>query len=257
MATHFARGVLKDEHLLSERLSSTQHDVARQLPLHRRHRYLASRALLAELLFMLYGMGELPEITTTSNGKPTFKDIHLPHFSLAYAGNFVGVALTTEGECGLDMELRRVLRNSPQAAVLENYRFTRNENLWINNQNDPNEARMQITTLHQSVLKMSGDIHLGAPQSLQLLPSSGRLRFTHTDHLEVICDAEDILIWSLAVSPAMEKLKVWEFDGQYGWRSLPDTHMRTNTPSARLMKFTSLPAEKAALHHSLNGYTTS
>ena len=60
MATHFARGILKDGHLLSVRLSSTSHNIARQLPAYRRTRYLASRALLAELLFMLYGISELP-----------------------------------------------------------------------------------------------------------------------------------------------------------------------------------------------------
>ncbi len=159
MATHFARGILKDGHLLSVRLSSTSHNIARQLPAHRRTRYLASRALLAELLFMLYGISELPEIVTPEDGKPYFKDSHLPDFSIAYAGNIVGVALTTEGHCGLDMELLRVLRNTPQATIMENYRFTSNENLWINNQNDPHEARAQLITLRQSVLKMSGDVH--------------------------------------------------------------------------------------------------
>lgn len=247
MATHFARGILKDGHLLSVRLSSTSHNIARQLPAHRRTRYLASRALLAELLFMLYGISELPEIVTPEDGKPYFKDSHLPDFSIAYAGNIVGVALTTEGHCGLDMELLRVLRNTPQATIMENYRFTSNENLWINNQNDPHEARAQLITLRQSVLKMSGDVHHDSPQMLQLLPGSGRLRSANTDHLEAICDAEDVLVWSLCASPAIEKLKVWEFDGKYGWRSLPDAQMRANEPAARLMRFTSLPAEKALI----------
>ena len=244
MATHFARGILKDGHLLSVRLSSTSHNIARQLPAHRRTRYLASRALLAELLFMLYGISELPEIVTPDEGKPYFKDSHLPDFSIAYAGNIVGVALTTEGHCGLDMELLRVLRNTPQATIMENYRFTSNENLWINNQNDPHEARAQLITLRQSVLKMSGDVNHDSPQMLQLLPGSGRLRSANTDHLEAICDAEDVLVWSLCASPAIEKLKVWEFDGKYG---LPDAQMRANEPAARLMRFTSLPAEKALI----------
>ena len=247
MATHFARGILKDGHLLSVRLSSTSHNIARQLPAHRRTRYLASRALLAELLFMLYGISELPEIVTQEEGKPYFKDSHLPDFSIAYAGNIVGVALTTEGQCGLDMELLRTLRSTPQATMMESYRFTSNENLWINNQNDPHEARAQLITLRQSVLKLSGDVHHDSPQTLQLLPGSGRLRSALTDQLEVICDAEDVLVWSLAASPSIAKLKVWEFDGKYGWLSLPDAQTRANEPSARLMRFTSLPAEKALI----------
>lgn len=247
MATHFARGILKDGHLLSVRLSSTSHNIARQLPAYRRTRYLASRALLAELLFMLYGISELPEIVTRLEGKPFFKDSHLPDFSIAYAGNIVGVALTTEGQCGLDMELLRALRNTPQASMLENYRFTSNEQLWINNQSDPHEARVQLVALRQSVLKMTGDVHLDSPRTLQLLPGSGRLRSANTDQLEVICDAEDVLVWSLAASPSIDKLKVWEFDGKYGWRSLPDALTRANEPSARVMRFTSLPAEKALI----------
>ena len=196
---------------------------------------------------MLYGISELPEIVTQEEGKPYFKDSHLPDFSIAYAGNIVGVALTTEGQCGLDMELLRTLRSTPQATMMESYRFTSNENLWINNQNDPHEARAQLITLRQSVLKLSGDVHHDSPQTLQLLPGSGRLRSALTDQLEVICDAEDVLVWSLAASPSIDKLKVWEFDGKYGWRSLPDAQPRANEPSARLMRFTSLPAEKALI----------
>ncbi|MGL5698002.1 MAG: 4'-phosphopantetheinyl transferase family protein [Kluyvera sp.] len=247
MATHFARGILKDGHLLSVRLSSASHNIARQLPAYRRTRYLASRALLAELLFMLYGIGELPEIITEKEGKPHFKDSQLPDFSISYAGNIVGVAITTEGRCGLDMELLQVLRNTPQAAMMENYRFTSNESLWINNQNDPHEARAQLITLRQSVLKITGDVHHDSPQALQLLPGSGRLRSANIAQLEALCDAEDVLVWSLSASPSIEKLKVWEFDSQSGWRSLPDAQARANEPSARLMRFTSLPAEKALI----------
>ncbi|MFJ5425185.1 phosphopantetheinyl transferase, partial [Enterobacter sp. CER55] len=38
---------------------------------------------------------------------------------------------------------------------------------------------------------------------------------------------------------------IWEFDSQQGWRSLPDVPERANEPAARLMRLTSLPAEKA------------
>ena len=40
----------------------------------------------------------------------TYGDRFFPSFSISYAGNMVGVALTTEGECGLDMELQRATR---------------------------------------------------------------------------------------------------------------------------------------------------
>ncbi|MGM1294921.1 4'-phosphopantetheinyl transferase family protein, partial [Enterobacter hormaechei] len=54
--------------------------------------------------------------------------------------------------------------------------------------------------------------------------------------------------WSVAVSPAIERLKIWEFDSIRGWRSLPDVPERANEPAARLMRLTSLPAEKAYTH---------
>lgn len=110
MATHFARGILTEGHLVSARLPSPCHIEARDLPAHRRTRFLASRSLLAELMFMLYGTSTLPEIVTEAKGKPVFRDKNLPGFSISYAGNIVGVVLTTEGTCGLDMELQRATR---------------------------------------------------------------------------------------------------------------------------------------------------
>ena len=86
MATHFARGTLTEGHLVSARLSSACHSEALKLPEHRRTRFLASRALLAELLFMLYGTSELPDILTQPEGHPVFADPALPHFSIAYIG---------------------------------------------------------------------------------------------------------------------------------------------------------------------------
>jgi phosphopantetheinyl transferase len=97
MATHFARGILSTGEPLSTRLSAACHQSARRLPEYRQARFRASRSLLAELLFMLYGISELPEIINEANGRPVFSDRHLPRFSISYTGNIVGVALTTEG----------------------------------------------------------------------------------------------------------------------------------------------------------------
>ncbi|POT55785.1 hypothetical protein C3432_22435 [Citrobacter amalonaticus] len=245
MATHFARGILTEGHLISVRLPSSCHLEARSLPPHRRTRFLASRGLLAELMFMLYGTSELPEIIMRAKGKPAFRDKNLPGFSVSYAGNIVGVALSTEGECGLDMELQRATRafHSPHAA--QHTSFSSNENLWINNQSDPNEARAQLITLRQSVLKLTGNVRNDNPRELQLLPGAGRLKCAHVAKIEAICDAEDVLVWSVAVTPAIEKLQVWEFDGKEGWKNLPDAQTRTNEPTGRLIRFAQLSAAKS------------
>lgn len=60
MATHFARGILTEGHLISVRLPSQCHQEARNIPPHRQSRFLASRGLLAELMFMLYGIKSSP-----------------------------------------------------------------------------------------------------------------------------------------------------------------------------------------------------
>lgn len=244
MATHFARGILTEGHLISVRLPSPCHIEANSLPTHRRTRFLASRSLLAELMFMLYGTSSLPEIVQHAKGKPVFRDKNLPGFSISYAGNIVGVALTTEGNCGLDMELQRAIRGFNYPHSTDTRRFSSNENLWINNQSDPNEARAQLITLRQSVLKLTGDMSNDDPRELQLLPGAGRLKCAHTAQIEAICDVEDVLVWSVAVTPAIEKLKVWEFDGKQDWKSLPDIQTRANAPTGRLIRFSQLSAAK-------------
>ena len=207
---------------------------------------MASRGLLAELMFMLYGTSELPEIAIQAKGKPVFRDKNLPAFSISYAGNMVGVVLTTEGECGLDMELQRAIRGFHSPLSAESPAFSSNENLWINNQSDPNEARAQLITLRQSVLKLTGDVLNDDPRELQLLPGAGRLKCAHVTQVEAICDAEDILVWSVAVTPAIEKLNVWEFDSKQGWKSLADIQTRANEPTGHLMRFAQLSTAKSS-----------
>ena len=130
----------------------------------------------------------------------------------------VGVALTTEGECGLDMELQRATRGFHSPHAPDNHTFSSNESLWISKQNDPNEARAQLITLRRSVLKPTGDVLNDDPRDLQLLPIAGRLKCAHVNHVEALCDAEDVLVWSVAVTPTIEKLSVWELDGKHGWK---------------------------------------
>ncbi|MGE0972642.1 4'-phosphopantetheinyl transferase family protein [Klebsiella sp. WOUb02] len=190
---------------------------------------------------MLYGIRELPEIIREADGRPVFRDSHLPRFSIAYAGNIVGVTLTTEGDCGLDMELQHASRGVHPLHDANRYVFNSNENLWINNQHDPDEARAQLVALRRSVLKLTGE----APVRLQLLPGSGRLRTANLQPIEALCDAETVLVWSIAATPGIGQLKVWEYASSDGWHTLPNAQARAKEPSARLMRFTSLPVEKA------------
>ncbi|SQC09515.1 phosphopantetheinyl transferase [Klebsiella pneumoniae] len=57
------------------------------------------------------------------------------------------------GDCGLDMELQRTVRSRDA----DRHNFSNNENLWINIQHDPDEARSQLVALRRSVLKLTGE----------------------------------------------------------------------------------------------------
>lgn len=238
MATHFARWTVNSASPFSSRLDEACLGYAQSLPERRRTRFLASRTLLAELLFMLYGIKQLPKIVTTVAGRPHFADRTLADFSIAYAGNSVGVLITTEGQCGLDMELPRSF--SALASPTPAPAFSSNESTWIDNQNDPAEARAQLRALRQSVFKVTGN-----DEALQLIPGAGRLRVMNQAHIEALSDVEDILVWACTASPAIEKLSLWEFTAPQEWHSLKDVPSRRSDPDGRIIRFTSQPYEKA------------
>lgn len=176
MATHFARGTLTEGHLVSARLSSACHSEALKLPEHRRTRFLASERSSQNCFLCSTALANY-RTYSPSQKVARFCGPGTPHFSIAYTGNIVGVALTTEGDCGLDMELQRVTRSFHGANALDEYPLSSNEKLWIRNQNDPVEARAQLITLRQSIRKLNGAASDDA-SLLQLLPGSGRLRAT-------------------------------------------------------------------------------
>ncbi|MBJ3815704.1 hypothetical protein F9C28_12395 [Shimwellia pseudoproteus] len=245
MATYFARGIINPNNLTSVRLPASCHQFARSLPEHRSARYIASRALLAELIFMLYGTSKLPELTVDQRGRPCFADPSLADFSIAYAGNIVGVALTPEGRCGLDIAIQRPSQLVRHTAPAESP-FSSSENTWINNQRDPQEARLQLETLRGSVNKLTGCM-TSAADEIRLFPGAGRLRAKHAPGIEAFCDTEDVLIWAVSATRKIDSLTLWEFDNRHGWRNLPDIQARLRGPGGRIMRFTSMPAEKVLI----------
>lgn len=236
MAIHFARGAITSASSGSSRLNAATQLYAAKLPPHRRCRYLASRSLLADLLFMLYGMRQLPEIVLSTSGRPHFADPALPEFSVAYAGNIAGVMLAPEGHCGLDMRLQG---NFAASSMPRSYTSSGNEVIWANNQPDPNEARGQLYTLRQSVLKMTGM----PTTALQMLPVSGRLKMDNMTHIETISDIEDVLIWACAATPGISGLHLWAKDNYQGWKRLTDLQSRCQRPGSRVIRLTSINSD--------------
>lgn len=236
MAMHFARTAITSPHSMSSRLTRATHDWANQLPSYRRTRYLASRSLLAELLFMLYGIKRLPDIKLSASGRPHFADPTLPDFSVAYAGNIVGVLLAPGGQCGLDMSLQH---HFATPAPNPTYSASGNETIWANNQQDPNEARLQLYTVRQSLHKL-----LEVPEeSLQLLPISGRLKVDNAPYIEIISDVEDILVWGCAATPGIVGLQLWLYDNDQKWQKLTDIQTRSQSLGSRMMRLASLGSD--------------
>lgn len=242
MASHFARTTFVLNTTNTQRLSPDLLAQAHTFPERRRERFLAGRALLAEMMLHIYGISALPALFTDANGRPRFADSELPDFSLAYAGNQIGVLLADEGcRAGLDMEIIRAHSRQSQQQLTQ--RLSSGELAWINAQTDPAEAVTQISALRQSVLKLTGEGEDGM-DSLRLHPASGRLRSVTLPDVQAICDVEPLMVWSCALSPSCERLRLWEFDDREGWRELRDIRVRQQNMGPRTLRLTSLPPER-------------
>ncbi|WP_409075060.1 4'-phosphopantetheinyl transferase family protein [Pantoea sp. C3] len=244
MAGHFVRWT-GDPGFLAERLRISQDvfDTAQHFADKRRGRFLAARALLAQLMLRVYGINELPALITNSNGRPAFADRDLPDFSIAYAGNMIGVLLAEEGgRAGLDMEIVRAHSRQTQEQLMQE--LTSGEVAWINAQQDFMEAVTQIWTLRQSILKLTGAGESGL-DSLRLLPGAGRLRSTLYPDIQVVCDAEPTLVWACALSPATQRLHLWEMDSSHQWRALREVEMSKPNIGPHTLRLTSLPHERS------------
>lgn len=248
MATHFARSIISPRITQSPKLSPDCLKQLNQTPEHRRVRFHASRMLLAEMMYMLYGYPSLPAITTSPTGRPEFTDPSLPGFSISYVGNMVGIALCTDGECGLSMALPHNPLALSRLAAEKVPQFTRNEITWINNQNNAFEARAQLVTLRTSIAKLSGQRNFD-DSHIQLLPGAGRLRATQAPNIEALCDIEDVLVWAIAASPQIEHLRLWEFSNENGWRGMAEITPENHGPRDRIMRFTSMPCENVMSFH--------
>lgn len=78
------------------------------------------------------------------------------------------------------------------------------------------------------MLKLTGE----TSTQLQLLHGSGRLRTAGSLPIEAVCDAESLLVWSIAATPNIGPLKVWEYDAKRGdWHSLADAQRRARAVS--------------------------
>lgn len=243
MASHFARWTCIHNNPRINRLSESLIASALSLNERRRTRYLAARTLLAEMMMRIYGISQLPALRTSPAGRPAFEDRELPDFSIAYAGNVIGVLIADEGgRAGLDLEILRV--HSRQAQEQHARDTSSAEKAWIQAQSDPDEAAAQLWAIRQSVLKLTGEVE-SQGDALRLHPASGRLRSLAVPDVQALSDVESLMIWSCALSPESERLHLWEYDGEDGWHLLRKINQNKQESGPRMLRLTSLPPEKA------------
>ena len=241
MACHFAKWVAADPEPDTHRLPADVILSAKILSEKQRKRFLTGRVLLAEMMFYLYGITELPAIIILPSGRPSFESPNLPDFSLAFAGSTAGVMLSSEGKVGLDLEIihaRSALINPQQQAQLSAV-----EQTWINLQSDPVESALQLWCIRQSMLKLSGLTEYGE-KSLSLNPASGRLRSALTPEAQVMSDIDGSLTWACAHSPSIARLLCWRYDPDNGFTRTQTLSPQQQPDSPHFMKFTSLPPAK-------------
>lgn len=242
MASHFARRTLVHGTPSVQRLPQHLIDFASTLAEKRRARFLAARSLLADLMLRVYGITQLPELTQSLCGRPCFVDRDLPDFSLAYAGNIIGVLLAEEGgRAGLGMEIIRAHSRQTQEQYLRD--LSSGEKAWINAQNDPSEAALQLWSMRKSLLKLTGMEDVSS-DSLRLHPASGRLRSLRFPDIQAISDVDPLMIWSCALSPGSERLHLWEYDEEKHWTRLQEIQVNRPEMGQRVLRLTSLPQEK-------------
>ncbi len=241
MACHFAKWVATDPETETHRLPADVILSARTLSEKQRKRFLTGRVLLAELMFYLYGITELPTIIILPSGRPSFESPNLPDFSLAFAGSTAGVMLSSEGKVGLDLEIihaRSALINPRQQTTLSTV-----EQTWITQQSDPVESALQLWCIRQSMLKLSGLTEYGE-NSLSLNPASGRLRSALTPEAQVMSDIDGSLTWACAHTPSIMRLLCWHYDPDNGFTRTQTLSAQQQSDSPHFMKFTSLPPVK-------------
>ncbi|WP_338559562.1 phosphopantetheinyl transferase [Erwinia sp. E_sp_B04_7] len=243
MASHFARQTLIHGTPQMLRIPQNIIDAASLMSGKRRLRFLAARALLAEMMLRVYGISHLPEVIATPNGRPCFADSDLPDFSIAYADNLVGVLLAEEGgRAGLGLEIIRAHSRQTQELYLSD--LSSGEKAWINAQTDPNEAATQLWAIRKSLVKLTGP-EQGHGDSLRLHPASGRLRSPGFPDIQAISDVEPLLVWSCALSPGNEQLHLWECDEEANWTRLKEIAVNTANVGQRMLRLTCMPPEKA------------
>lgn len=126
-------------------------DNSKQLKGNRQKQFIAGRYLLAELLNDHYAITCLPNIIRCANQRPCFEKSQLPDFNISHSGDYIAVALASNGRVGIDIEQNRPRKHYQKIAKQF---FSDVENDWLNQQIDSLSAFWQLWTLREAALKL-------------------------------------------------------------------------------------------------------
>ena len=117
----------------------------------RKKQFLVCRSMLASLLKQYYQIDTLPSMIVGDNGRPCFLDNHFPDFNISHSQDWMAVAISLNGQVGLDIEVARQRKN--YLNVAESI-FANDEYQWMLKQRDTLTAFWQLWTLKESALKL-------------------------------------------------------------------------------------------------------
>jgi len=166
--------------------------------------FLAGRALLAELMFLLFNQPMLPEIIMSTSGKPVFTDPSLPYFNLSHSGDRLVVVISDFGPVGCDIEINRQRRGLTALAAEF---FSPAENQWLKTHPSPQTAFWQLWCLREALLKQRGE-------GIWAMPSIQHNPVQHTFSAEckgahLLIRSTETLILSVALPAMADQLQHW------------------------------------------------
>ena len=168
----------------------------------RQKQYLASRALLAELLFQLLNIVQLPEMVTSNNGRPQFIQPDLPDFNISHSDDQVMIALMNHGRIGIDLEVKRERR---RLLDLARYSFSPLEVSWLEQLDESSKTAgfWQLWTIRESILKL---IAKGVWQmkEIELNPLTQQINSTFAQPLYCLTHQNDHISWSISTDHPLD-----------------------------------------------------
>jgi len=210
-SAYLVTALLDDAFSLS-RLPAELRAKSDSLPAARRQQWLAGRALLAEALAALYGGDMLPAMQLSAQGKPSFTDPSLPHFSLSHSKSHLQLVLCAAAETGGDVEQ---IRPRPRYLAVAKEAFTSAECQWLAEQPDPVTAFWQLWCLREAWLKQQGG---SVWQMDRIRPDPVAGKYTSepfTDSLLWVA-GDDAVMRALALPARVTEVKEWVFNAASG-----------------------------------------